>query len=109
MTNNQIIFNESVILARNGIIKTVEAEEVLKDGSIAKVKVPEEIHTYEAWKSLGYQVQRGQKAVASFPIWKYTMVKKKVNVRGREEEEEHANMFLKTSAFFSRSQVKEIQ
>ena len=37
--------------------------------------MPELIHTYQKWKELGYQVRRGEKAIAKFPIWKYVSCK----------------------------------
>ena len=63
----------------------------------------EEIHTFQKWKSLGYSVKRGEKAVASFTIWKHTVKTDK------ESGEESAAMFMKKAHFFSTSQVEKIQ
>lgn len=105
MTNAQIIYNESMNLMKQGIIGTTGRvfEAVMADGSRITVQEPEEIHTYAAWKSRGYQVQKGQKAVASFAIWKHTVKKAK-----NDDEEDKESMFLKVSSFFSRSQVAPI-
>ena len=108
MTNARIIFNESMKLMEQGLIKgtgefaTIEYE----DGTTAEVELPEAIHTFAAWKSLGYSVKKGEHAVAKFPIWKHTS-KMVENEDG--EEEEHTDMFMKTAAFFTVSQVEKIQ
>lgn len=106
MTNAQIIFNEAQDLAEQGVIKytgrVYKAE--LPDGSTIEVKETEAIHTYQKWKELGYQVQKGQKAVAKITIWKHTVKKAK-----SDNEEDETRMFMKTSAFFSESQVEKIE
>lgn len=63
----------------------------------------EEIHTFAKWKSLGYSVKRGEKAITKLSIWKHTVKTDK------ESGEESAAMFMKTAAFFSTSQVEKIQ
>lgn len=63
----------------------------------------EEIHTFAKWKSLGYSVKKGEKAITKLTIWKHTS---KVNAETQEEE---TAMFMKTAAFFSTSQVEKIQ
>ncbi len=106
MTNAQIIFNASQELAEQGIIKYTGNVYIaeLPDGSKVEVKETEEIHTYQKWQSLGYQVQRGQKAIAKITIWKHVVKKAKA-----ENEEDETKMFMKTAAFFSKSQVEAIQ
>lgn len=107
MTNAMIILNESVKLMEDGVLKgtgefvTVENE----DGTTKKLELPEEIHTFSAWKELGYSVKKGEKAIAKFPIWKHTS-RKVENEKG--EEEEKSNMFMKVAAFFKYSQVEKI-
>lgn len=104
MTNAQIIFNESQRLAAEGIIKYTGR--VFKtqgmDGAEITVKETEAIHTYNAWKEMGFQVQKGQKAVAQFVIWKY---KGKVD---EETGEEDGKMFMKKASFFTIDQVAAI-
>lgn len=70
MTNNMIILMERVELMKHGILDgtgvymTVED----KDGNKQQVEIPEEIHTYAKWKQMGYQVQKGQKAITQVVI-----------------------------------------
>lgn len=103
MTNEQIIFKERVSLMNRGIIGTTgrAIQVVGEDGQKRMLAEPEEIHTYAAWRSLGYQVQRGQKAVSKISIWRHTTTKAK-----DESEEDRENMFMTVAAFFSASQVK---
>ena len=66
MTNEMIIFNESVKLMEEGIIEgtgnfvTVENE----DGEKVELEEPEQIHTYAGWKALKRQVKKGEKSIA---------------------------------------------
>lgn len=110
MTNAQIIMNESIRLMEEGIIKGTgrmfEAVIVDAEGNETKkmVEEPEAIHTYAIWKQLGYQVKKGQKAKASFTIWKYVEGKKK----DENEEEPESKMFMKKASFFTIDQVEKI-
>lgn len=105
MTNAQIILNNSITLMEQGILKgsgifgTIED----KDGNKTQIELPETIHTYAAWKSIGYQVKKGQKAKAAFTIWKYAESKKQ-----NDEEEAEGKMFMKTAHFFTKDQVEKI-
>ena len=105
MTNGQIIFNNSLKLMEEGILKgsgimaTVEDQ----DGNKKQIELPETIHTFAAWKSLGYIVRKGEKAKAAFTIWKYTESKKQ-----NDEEESEGKMFMKTAHFFTADQVDRI-
>lgn len=65
--------------------------------------VTEECHTYGKWKSMGYQVKRGSKALFKCAIWKYT---RKKNMETGDDE---SHMFMKTASFFGRSQVEKIR
>lgn len=105
MTNAQIIFNESVSLMKEGKIGTTGRELQIEtaSGEIITIMEPEPIHTYAAWKSLGYQVNKGAKAVASFTIWKHTSRK------NEETEEDESRMFMKKASFFTRAQVTKIE
>ena len=85
MTNAEIVALEWALLVGNGVISS-----------------DEEIHTFQKWKSLGYSVKRGEKACASFMVWKHTVKKDK------ESGEESAAMFMKKAHFFSTSQVEKI-
>ena len=107
MTNQQIISNASFELLKAGKIKSTGRTLKFVDaaGNVTVSPEPEEIHTYQTWLDLGYQVQRGQRAVAKLTIWKHTIRKAKAE-DGSETETEH--MFPKNSAFFARHQVAPI-
>ena len=65
-------------------------------------RITEEVHTYEGWKSRGYQVQRGQQALFKTRIWKPTRVTDK-------DGEEIEKMILVNASFFGKSQVAEAE
>lgn len=106
MTNAMIIMNESIRLMEEGVLhgsgQFVEVEN--EDGTKKTLELPEEIHTFNGWKALGYSVKKGEKSRIKFPIWKHTT--KKVEKDG--EEEERSRMFQKVSAFFTFDQVEPI-
>ena len=107
MTNAQIIFNESVELMKNGKIgttgKQIEVED--ENGNKMMLDEPEDIHTFQTWKKLGYCVKKGEKAVAQFHIWK-CVSKEAENSEGMTEEQK--KIFMKKASFFSTSQVQAI-
>ena len=84
---------------KNVEIVALATMELIKAGVISESEV---IHTFAKWKSLGYAVKRGEKAITKLTIWKHTS---KVNAETQEEE---TAMFMKTAAFFSTSQVEKI-
>ena len=105
MTNAQIIFNQSVALMKEGKIGTTGRMIVFEDESGKhEMPEPEPIHTYAVWKELGYQVQKGQKAVAAFPIWKYTQKAKAAENEAEAIQKEYC--FMKMSHFFTKAQVE---
>lgn len=131
MTNAQIIFNESVELMKDGVIGTtgrkITIEYENEEGEKVKEAIdePEQIHTYAEWKKAGFQVQRGQKAIASFMIWmwtekKGTMTKEQadninsimVNADGSpvakegDETTSGGHYYMKKASFFKASQVE---
>ena len=113
MTNAEIIFTAEQELAKDGIIKYTGRTFKGVDGEGNEIEVPEteEIHTFNYWKQNGYMVQKGQKAVAKLKIWKHTGAKMEtVETKdgGKVEYQDHGRMFMKLSAFFSRSQVEAI-
>lgn len=69
------------------------------------ISAEEEIHTFAKWKSLGYAVKRGEKAVVKLSIWKHTT--KQITLENGEAAED-TRMFIKTAAFFSSKQVEKI-
>lgn len=110
MTNADIIFTQSQELMKAGIIgktgRTFKAMIVNADGQEEEIIVEEAepIHTYQKWKELGYQVQKGEKAVAQFMIWKHVAKKGKT-----EDEEDETKMFMKKASWFTFSQVAPIE
>lgn len=101
MTNGMIILQKSISLMNQGILEGTGEMVTLDDGT--EVELPEEIHTFAYWKSNGYSVKKGEKAIAKFLIWKRVIRKAK-----EEGEEDTAKMFLKKAAFFKGSQVEAI-
>lgn len=83
MTNAEIIATNMFILIQNGTITP-----------------DEEIHTFAMWKAMGYNIKKGEKAVAKFPIWKFTS-------KETEDGDTDNRMFMKMSCFFSTRQVEE--
>lgn len=95
MTNEQIIEGAKRKLVADG-----------------KIKPEDEIHTYKHWRSLGYQVFRGEKAICALNIWtNYKRAK-------REDEDEDGQepkraqtgaMRLKRAYFFGTQQVFKLE
>lgn len=131
MNNAQIIFNESIELMNDGIIGTTGRKitvEYEKDGEkvTETINEPEEIHTYKEWQKRGFQVIKGQKAIAKFTIWNYTSKKEKltkeeadsinamvINADGSkahegDEVQRKGHYYMKEAAFFKASQVEAI-
>lgn len=104
MTNFMIILTESLRLMEAGVLQLTGETITTEDGK--ELQVPETIHTYNKWKSLGYQVKKGEKNIAQFPIWKYTS--KKDPEMAEEEAQEKGFCFMKMSSFFKFSQVEAI-
>ena len=108
MTNAMIILMESIKLMEDGIIKGSGIKATIEDEQGKReIELPESIHTYQKWKALGYQVKKGSKAVAQFPIWKYTSAKKKEETE--EEAQQEGHCFMKISSFFTAEQVEKIE
>jgi len=61
---------------------------------------------YRTWKSLGYQVKKGEKNIAAFTIWKAHT--KKAEADDEEGSKEETRMFMKTAHFFKISQCEKI-
>lgn len=106
-TNNQIIFSVEQDLAEAGKIKYTGRVLQFLDPSGATVEFneTESIHTFQYWKTNGYKVRKGEKAIARFSIWKHTNERETKTPDG-ETVIIPAKMFLKESCFFSASQVE---
>ena len=107
MTNRMIILEEQLRLMNEGKIGTTGRTFVIQkdDGTTKELPEPEPIHTFAAWKELGYIVRKGEHAVAKFGIWKY---KASTKTTDDGEEVDTSKMFIKLSHFFSQSQVDKL-
>ena len=107
ITNAMIVLERALALAEAGKIGyTDNVFTVEINGEEVELREPEQIHTYARWKAMGYQVRRGEKAVAKFRVWKYASAKKKIADDGEEAARaDRGKMFMKQAAFFSASQV----
>lgn len=109
MSNETIILNARFELMEEGILKgtgniiTVENE----IGEEIEMEEPEVIHTYAGWKSLNRQVKKGEKSIATIPIWKHT-VKKVKKEDNADEEKEQERMFMTNAFFFTEAQTEPI-
>lgn len=61
--------------------------------------ITEPVHTYAAWKAMGYTVKKGEHSVLKLSIWKHSTKKNK-------DGEEEAHMFMTPAHFFAASQVE---
>jgi hypothetical protein len=68
MTNTQLIINEAI----NTEIYT---EESMKEFIEKNSMLP--LNTFLGWKSLGYTVKKGEKAMIKTKLWKFTNYKKR--------------------------------
>ena len=82
----------------NAEIIAIEMFTLIKDGTIT---ADEEIHTFAMWKAMGYSIKKGEKAIAKFPIWKFTS-------KETEDGNTDDKMFMKMSCFFSTRQVTKV-
>lgn len=107
MTNAMIIMAESIRLMEEGVLhgSGVFGEIEQADGTKKTIELPEEIHTFNGWKALGYSVKKGEHSRIKFSIWKHTT--KTVEKDGKEEET--SKMFQKVAAFFTAEQVEPIK
>lgn len=119
MTNAQIILNESIRLMEEGILKgTGQFVQIETADGIQEIELPEDIHTFNGWKQLGYSVKKGEKSNIKFPIWKHTTKMLKTDTDSPELNAMNANinaqggqknMFMKTAAWFTAAQVEPIK
>lgn len=109
ITNEQIIFEQSQNLLKEGKLKATGRVLVLEDAAGNKMEFPEAepIHTFAVWKSIGFSVKKGEKAVAQFPIWNYSNRKKGADGE-HETKEKGGYCYMKKASFFSLSQVDRI-
>lgn len=113
MTNAQIIFNASVQLMEDGIIKgtgrVFEYED--ESGELHRLEEPEALHTFATWKEMGRIVKRGEKCKARIDIWKPGKGKQdeQPDADGDEITASKVRMFKKTAYFFTFEQTEPIK
>lgn len=116
MTNAEIIFNESIKLMNDGVIKTTGKTITVVNalGEKEQINEPEALHTYAIWKKFGRQVKRDEKAKATINIWKYapkTEQMEMMNVETGQNEivdVDASKMFMKKAFFFTLEQTEPI-
>lgn len=114
MTNQMIIAAEQIRLLNEG--KLGYTGRKLKVFNVAtqqdeEIDEIQPLRTFAAWKSLGYKVKKGEKAIAKFPIWKFIVNAKTDGVEIDENGDiiGQGKMFMKTSAFFTDTQVEKME
>ena len=111
MTNATIILNQSFELMKQGILSgSGHFVQIDSDNGPETIELPEDIHTFAAWKQRGYIVKKGEHAIAAFHIWKYAD-RRRTDAEESEtdgEQENGGRCFLKKSFFFKASQVEKI-
>ena len=108
ITNAQILFNEGQRLLGEGILKPTGRimRYQMPTGEIIEAPEPEPFHTFQAWKSIGYKVRKGEHAIARIWIWKYTRGKMPEDCDPEMEPAGHC--IWKEACFFSASQVEKM-
>lgn len=112
MTNEQIIFNESMRLMEAGTIGTTGRIFTYdtEDGEKITVQEPEALHTFAHWKDLGRQVKKGEHAKAAFMIWKAGKGKAEKEADANADcEQEKTKLFMKKAFFFTIDQTEPIK
>jgi hypothetical protein len=110
MTNAQIIFNASISLMEDGVIKgTGRVFEYTDDaGEVHRLEEPEALHTFAAWKELGRVVKRGEHCKAKIQIWKYCKSKKEEG-EDAQADGENGKCYMKTAFFFTYDQTEPVK
>lgn len=110
MTNAEIIFQNRVFLMEQGVIESTAETMIYEDEQGRReIHVPEEIHTFQEWKRLGFQVRKGEHSVARFQVWKKATKKDKKEDSEDTEKKTKKDFFVKHIAFFfTKNQVSPI-
>lgn len=67
------------------------------------------LFTYAVWKSMGYQVKKGEASRHRVQMWKFTPGKKTADTEAQEAPQGKGNRcFMKTVCLFEMSQVERI-
>ena len=113
MTNAQIIFNASMQLLEDGVIKGTGRFYTCKNenGEPVTIEEPEPLHTFAKWKELGRQVKKGEHATAAIMIWKAGKGKaaeEDATADGEQSTSDDIKMFMKKAFFFTLDQTEPI-
>lgn len=105
MTNTQIIYNAALShgFTEDQLSQLLEAY---------KGDLP--FHTFQEWKARGYSVKKGEHALFTADLWKYTSKPSKAMVEaaeasGKDAPEESPHYYKKLSHLFARSQVEPVK
>lgn len=101
MTNLEIIVAEAIA---NKIYTEEEALTIIAE----RGALP--IHTFAAWKALGYSVKKGEHARITTRLWKFKKEKVTMeNTDGETVEQDTHNYYLCKAFLFTAEQVEKIE
>lgn len=101
MTNTEIIINEAV---ENGLYTMEQIENILASGHM----IP--LHTFQAWKSAGYIVKKGEHARITTRLWRFTNKSKKNNEADENTDgTDNEHYYLAKAFLFTSDQVERIK
>lgn len=105
MTNSQIIYNSALA---HGF--TEDQLSQLSDAYMGDLP----FHTFQEWKSRGYSVKKGEHALFTADLWKFTNKPSKAMIEaaaaaGQDAPEDAPHYYKKLSHLFSFSQVEPIK
>lgn len=85
--------------------------EALNLGGVSFHIDQEDLKTYQVWKSLGYQVKKGEKAYIQLDLWIPVKYKnKEEEIKDKEDKNnENPGFRKKKTSLFHRNQVEEIE
>ena len=102
MTNTQIIYDAAIAhgFTDEQLIQLIEA---------CKGDLP--FHTFQEWKSRGYSVKKGEHAIFTALLWRFTNKPSKATIEaaeaaGNEEIGENPHYYKKLSHLFAANQVE---
>lgn len=71
------------------------------------IPLSEPLYTYAVWRSMGYQVKRGEASRHRVQLWKYSPEKKTADAEAQEAPQGKGNKcFMKTVCLFTQEQVE---
>ena len=101
MTNTDIIISEAVA---NGLYTMEQSENILASGHM----IP--LHTFQAWKSYGYSVKKGEHARITTRLWRFTnKAKKNEDVDENTDGTDNNHYYLAKAFLFTADQVEKLK